>query len=361
MKDNTIPKTEPTGLKQCTPLPIKNWHAFLTAWNRAVKENDMFAMLGLLHQGFTVDSAGLVYGEPEYGHEDVLLFYFAIADGWRDCERLEVGDSRPNSIPYGYDRYRNRVCLTPAGIRRVVARKAFDILVQNFFKCEGDDLKERVNSLINSEKLFKAITDFFTFEDGSRYLSRGIRNLTTHLLEKPHFQEVVEGFVIHLASLVFQWREREAHTFWGDVRERVVAEDALTRKRLDEARPWAIDVLNAFKRLFLVMNYVQDSDLEMIREIALRRELNPSSGHLVKERRLAQTAEEAFIAGSHAGEFLVFHGVRRCETERLKAILDADEAFQEGQRVAAERAEAIRVALATIQEAQKQLDNLRSQ
>jgi len=324
-------------------------------------------MLGRLHEGFTVTLDKAAYSGPEYEQDDVLLFYLAIADGWRDKELLEVnGDEYKGHIYTGPDRYGNWVTKHPSEMRQIVAKKAFDMLAQNYFRIEeknvellGEKRRGQNDHIIASERLFKALVGFFAVQKGPySFSSLGIRNLTTYRFETSHYQSVTEDFLLSLVLSIWRWQEVEIRDWYSqDDREMIVVKNETTRKMLEEAKPWAIEVLNIFRKLHVIDGRVSPADLDKIREIAMRAEL--VSNNLVSKKRPVVTVEEAFVVGSHAASFLVMHEVMRHEVERLRGVLEADEAFQEAKRKEAEREEAIRKAEEDRNEAQRRLEALK--
>ncbi len=316
-----------TRLVECTPRPPQNWHQFLMRWNKYAKDDDILAMLGLLHGGRSFPFVPQGYGEVAYDEVDRDVFYLSIADGW-NTEDLRDGD-RDDGFPaiylggVGYS-YRRQ-------LRSHVARKAFDVLCQTFFKLEGPDRDPDLEKVrgrrgeIASERLLLALQDFFRIEKsvGEGY---HIRNLRRFPGGHTHGEEMARGFLFNLVQLVWGW-EKASQMARG-----AAADNLPPRDRLEKAKPWAIDVLSILGKLDVLYEHELDRvSLKHIRDIAMQTRLS-SFRHPVSNDRRVATLDEACYAGSQAAIFLRTYESNRAERRRLQAVLEAERRLKAAKR-----------------------------
>ncbi len=312
--------------------PLRNWHEWLARWEAAVS---MEEMLGLLHTGFSDLLSRHEYGEPKYDGTDRLLCYFYIADGWEDHELLELPTDR--GIYYSW---RDADGRPPSKLRQQIARKAFDMLCPNFFKNPGGTTafgpygncdREHVHyweSIVASERLLPVIQNFFRAEKERYGDSIRIRNLTKPWVRvsRSHNEELAIGFLLNLAR--FLWGHKvEVPPHYGDDEElktQMQKEYAALRARIEDAKPWMIEVLALLDKLDILRERILELDapcLKKLEEIALRTKMRCES---VSEPRQARTLNEACYAGSRAAWFLKKYALLKAEHERLTAIRDAE-------------------------------------
>ncbi len=320
---------------------IFNWAEWLKFW---VSAETLEQMIGLLHIGFNVPMR-LIYGEKEYGDKDRVVFYFATANGWADHSLLRKPKDGDKICYIGYDKYGNEVVKHPSEARQIVAKKAFDMLCQNFFRLQGENTdsyrrraeeEQRWNCLLKgviaSQKLYMAVSSFFSLDSKASSDFPRIRNLTESR-EVSHGEELARDFLVRLAEFIWGWKEFEISTYASeDDRANVEKRNISMRARVEEAKPWSIDVLVILREIHRLNKYeLDDVSLERIREIAMSTKISRIY-HRVSEDRLVSTLEEACYCGSQSAIFLRSYESNRREEKRLNAILEAEEALRMAQR-----------------------------
>lgn len=305
--------------------PIHNWHEWLERWQAA---STLEEMLGLLHVGFNVPLQRFHYEEREYFTTDRLIFYFSIADGWDDSYSLQVTEDEGKE--YGFGRDRGQVIWKlPCELRQYIARKAFDMICQNFFKVvelmengidEFANIWERV---VVTEPLFSVIKNFFRVEERVSG-GTGIRNLSRYG-DRSHNEKQAINFLLNLVRFICGWKEREIHA-WDARKEKKEAENVAMRIRLDTSKPWMVEVLSQLGELNLLRKWILELDkpcLAKLKEIALRNEIS-NFYHPVRKTRRVATLDEACFVGSPAAWFLKEYELKKREHKRLSAISEAE-------------------------------------
>ena len=298
--------------------PIYNWHELLELWGVTTA---LQVMEGLLHVGFSVSLEKVSWDEPAYSYIDRLLFYFSVADGWADHYLLKVSGEADTRYELGWDRSGNFIKKSASELRQQLARKAFDQLCLYFFNKELHPEHEAGFSgiwpgTVASEQLLPVIMNFFRVE-GS-VIGRRIRNLSRR--RDSHTERVATNFLMNLAEFIWEWKAVTARDQYLDV-----------RTRLDEAKPWMIDILVNLGKLDFLNKWIADLDercLGKLREIAMGCEL----GHYhfpVSESRPVATLDEACLVGSKAAWLLKKRELMDNEQARLQAICTAEQRLRD--------------------------------
>ncbi len=320
---------------------IYNWAEWIRLW---VSAETLEQMIGLLHIGFDVPIRSS-YGEKEYTHADRVVFYLSTANGWAEHWLLHRPEDGDTNCLIGRDKHGNDVVKRPSEVRQIVARKAFDVLCQRFFKLQGESAdpyrrkseeEDRWNSLlkevITSQELYSAVSGFFYLEKEASSDYPCIRNLTLSR-EPSHGEVLARDFLVSLAGYIWDWKESEIHSYDSEKNKAEKEErNNLTRARVEGAKPWAIDVLVILRELRRLYKYeLDDACLGRIREIAMSTRLSRFHNHVMEDRPVA-TLEEACYCGSQSAMFLRAYESNRREEKRLRAIFEAEVVLREAQR-----------------------------
>lgn len=311
------------------PRPIRNWCEWLELWEEAKTFQEM---LGLLHVGFDVSLVQAVYNEEKFDQIDRIRFYLAVADGYADSCRFRSEEDRGSISTIGYDANGFGIKKSPSEVCQLVARKAFDVLCQNFFKMElrgggkgGDLFGAGWENIVASERLFPLITSFFRLEG---YRSGLVRNLPRWSLKR--HEEIVLGFLLNLARFLWGREKQEADRcyYYGDgpIAEERRPCSAEIQARINEAKPWMIEVLNFLGNLEILEEWMLELDeacLDTVQKIAMRSELSRGS-FPVKDDRLVGSLDEACLVGSKAAWFLKRRELKLKELQRLEEIREAE-------------------------------------
>jgi hypothetical protein len=314
--------------------PIQSWVEFLERWEAA---RTLEEMLGLLHAGFATPEYYFfhrTYDEKKYDGIDRLVFYFALADGWNDSSSLRVRpDDDDKEYRYGRDRNdMNDIRVTPSELRQVVAKKAFDMLCQHFFKKQVEAAlvpRGRRDTpwgirFLSEDRLLTAIMSFFRLKKESLGKDLVVSNLARKPDELSHGEQQAVAFLLNLAKCVF---ERDGER-----------EDGEMRSRLDSAKLWLIEVLSYVQQLKMLWiaygphdPYFTELDepcRAKLEEIAMRKVFDRYGPG---ERRV-QTLDEACYLGSKAAWFLKEYEMMKTVYDRLDAIRAAEQERKEAER-----------------------------
>ncbi len=328
--DAVVPRT----LSGRPVRPIDSWNEWLAHWDNCKTAEEM---IGLLHAGFRVSIGPPYYGAHEYDPIDRVILYLEIADGWWNSDLLRnSSDERYQEIQYdfGRDQHGNNQKRSASEMRQIVARKAFDVLCQDFFRVDLHAGRQGFagdwRRVVASEKLFPVILNFFRATETRSSRQVEVRNLSLYGDVAP-LEKLARQFLLGLVSFIWDYKSL-VEQYGGTDPSRVKAREEEERlvARLTEAKPWTIEVLSFLGELDLLWRWELDEpSLDKLRELALRAEL---STRLVLNSRRAKTIEEASVAGSRAAQFLILYRFDVEERKRLKAVLEAEQ-----QKVAAER------------------------
>ncbi|HAU08013.1 MAG: hypothetical protein UW46_C0003G0009 [Candidatus Yanofskybacteria bacterium GW2011_GWF1_44_227] len=316
--------------------PTKNFHEWLKMWQTA---KTLGELLGLLHEGFEVSLTASTYGEPDYDDIDRLIFYFLVADGHFLLRSNSPLD--PPKFRIGYDKNGNEVVRSEGEIRQIVAQKAFKMLVQNFFKGaetrkvieyrRDDSFGSFWNKTIQSERIFNAILGFFSIHQRRYADDFEIPNLPRQR-ERTHHEQIAFDFLMNFVELIWEWRDPEVQS-WR--KEEEIAEQkkrtAEIRKRVDEAKPWTIEVMEILGQLDILRKYIPTLDkasLAKLKEIAMRRKIHDYR-HPVEKTRLVASLDEARFVGSRAAWLISEYELVKREGNRLEEIRSAQREIEE--------------------------------
>lgn len=308
--------------------PINNWFEWLALWQESKTFEEK---MGLLHCGFNVRMDGSGYLETKYDHTDRIIFYLSVANGWTDNSVLRLPDensfSWENGYYFGTDHNGNIIRKTPSEMRQMLARKAFDMLCQNFFKKHNSKWNKRENihleRVVMTPKLFPFIQNFFWLEENFQH-RLAVKNLRTHDELSPLFDQA-KNFLLYTCIFVWEWRESPIESYFSEDRKKEAREYNSVRKAMFEAaKPWTVEVLVFLNQLDILSGYeLPKKVLAQLLKIALKQEV--SEYHFpVKKSRPAKSLTEACLAGSRAGRFLRDYELNRDERARLQLILDAE-------------------------------------
>jgi hypothetical protein len=316
--------------------PIRNWHEWLVLWKAT---ENLEWMESLLHVGFSVSLERAENREPEYDETDRVSFYLTVADNWNDHFHFESFEDRGKMYRVADDSDGNSVRKVPADLRQQLARKAFYMLCQNFFKIilkgEGryvDRCNEGWQRLVLSPKLFPVIQNFFRSEKKRFGSGQGICNLPYRDNQSSHGEQQVVTFLLNLAK--FLWGLKPDTCYYGSDKEEAEKKLAETLARVSEAKPWMIEVLVELDELDMLREWLLELDkacFAKLRDIALRSELVKRK-HWVKEDRRVSTLDEACFAGSKAAWLLKEYLLKKEECQRLKTIREEEQAVEESTR-----------------------------
>jgi len=316
--------------------PCRNWHEWLLRWQAAVTVEDM---LGLLHTGMDVGFEQY-RDEPRYDNDDRLTFYLGIADGWAGYDLLRLPDD-PSGEPFrfGRDKRGNLKHASTRDLRQAVATKAFDMLAGHMFRNNGydeyDELsrscrdKEEVQAHywaleVANEAMFPVILNFFRVDTSRFHPYYDIRNL--HYREpESHNERLAIGFLLSLAQFLWEWKEEKIPTYENAQRQgEIEARNVGMRSRLDEAKPWMVEVLNILDRLDILNGRtLDDTCLKKLEEIALRRQFSHHYHPFMADRPVANLDEARYLE-SEAAWLLARIELRERVGVRLKAIRTAE-------------------------------------
>lgn len=320
--------------------PPRNWNEWRTCWQESTTTHQL---TGLLHEGFNVGFERFSHGEQEYNHTDRLETYFAIADGWeRGYSQWHLETDEGKGYLVGYDRYGNRQPGNPAWFRQKLARKAFDVLAQNFFKVEVENSfsvqhrsRDPWGTDFVSGRILPILMNFFAVEGGA------VRNLSG-LEASNHNEQQAINFLLRLAAFVFKWKGEEIKS-WHIRPEEKAKQNAEMRKNINSAKLWMLEVLSSIGKIDLLWDVygmrssfwgfeeLDEPCLSKLKEISLRTELRTTKSPVGKTR-LATTVEEACLVNSKAAEFLKLYEIRKAEYARLAAIREAERQMEEAEQ-----------------------------
>jgi hypothetical protein len=228
----------------------------------------------------------------------------------------------------GYDKHGDNLYKTESDLRQELARKAFDMLCANFFSREPD-----IAQMVECENTLLTIQTFFRVE-GDGIGGFHIRNLSHHNDRMSDNERQTVGFLVKLAKYLWKWKEMGIPNWQSDdEQEAVRAQNIVTRKRVDAAKSWMIEVLilldetRSLHRRDLVLG-LNEQCLSRLKEMAMRSELSCRDHDVVLKKRRVTTLNEACYAGSTAAWLLKEHELITTEHARLTAIRDAEEEME---------------------------------
>lgn len=306
--------------------PILNWHEFLDRWKVA---QDVETFVGLLHRGFKIPLEKRDFSELRYTDFDRIKFYLSVADGWIDDRLLNLpGDDKQKYLA-GYN-HGNAVYEPTSFFRQQVATKAFEMLCGNFFPAKFKDGMGEVSgewcNTIFSDELFPLLRSFFetTFNDSNPRVY--IRNIPPVWKDRSHYEEAAVGFLLNLTRFIWLWKEYDCSS-----NNEVINElNKKTRVRIEEAKPWTIEILIGLNRLDALKGLIQSLDqscMDTLKVHALKRTIYEQG----KQRRVS-SLDEALYAGSATAQWLLYWRVMNQFSEHLAALAKANEELEEAQQ-----------------------------
>lgn len=319
--------------------PISTWGEWLKLADAATTYEQK---LGLLHVGFDVEEMGPreKYGEPNYTPYDRLAFYFSVADGWTDSSNFRTKGLGWQDEPQYFAGWRDsdgvRRQKSQSEQRQLLAQKAFDMLVSNFFVKQAWVKEARFHSRTDEEKIrhllgdpvFLIVQEFFRAEEGV------IRNLAERHDNEHHRQKKVIEFLLWLPPLLWNWTEKEIRPYDSEQEtEKKKQRNQADASIVAQAKLWMIEVLSALRELNVLDPWVLELDrpcLTRLTEIALR---NTFRCHPpVSSDRPVATLDEACFLNSQAAWMVKKHGIMKEQYTLLQAISDAERQVEEARR-----------------------------
>lgn len=197
------------------------------------------------------------------GWEDVIKFYFAVAEG-------HAGDSRILSAPTEHNSLQDtpfREMKITGGLSHVVARKAFEVICLRILKnTEKDEFREPSWAyLVNYEDMFNILLHFFRLKNDPssrprfvnlKYYGPGDRGYSRHTL-------IAAAFLEELVNRTWPTNERLPDSWdYDDVRE-----------RLRKSRQKMLEILYGLCRLDLLTpraNQINGSHMNWLKGMALK-------------------------------------------------------------------------------------------
>ena len=336
----------------------ENWREWLAVWSEC---QNTFQLISLLHDGFSVSMEMSQYGEdsegryrsdlPIYDGIDRLVLYFAVAEGWINPNLLHKPGDGNGTFWLGYDNNGRRIEKSIVELRQMVSAKAFEMLASNLFNVK--DVPERVDRdkdfshvwyAVTSERLFPHVMSFFrvqeryAFHPGEDFEMPNLRQ-AGRFSTISNSEKVATEFLLNLARFIWRWGPGERPWFGekeDEKRQKWEASVKTTHTRLDQAKPWMIEVLAQLGRLDILREWLLELDkacLAKLKEIAFRNKLYKYER---EDERNVETLEEACFLGSPSAWLLMEYAVKKKESDRLSKIRDAKRKKKEADRELAE-------------------------
>ncbi|MFZ3043839.1 MAG: hypothetical protein WA058_01890 [Minisyncoccia bacterium] len=355
----SVPEAQPHKQFMQEVLPISNWGEWLELAKAAITLDQK---LGLLHCAFGVELGQREYDPdmhkyPPYTSTERLEFFFGVADGWlygesfdfrTPEERFERQGYPINETRYfsGYDKNGDRREQGKSQLRQQLATKAFDLLCLNFFRMsekreyrDTETPETKWLRKIVSGPLYPTIRKFFRVEK-AEFGGVRIRNLSIRSDARSNNEKIAIDFLLKLPKFLWEWKESQIESYWPE-KERVEMEamNTLTRSRVNEAKPWILEILILLGETRLLRwDWILEFDeacLAKLKKIALRNELQPHI-HLFDEfrdgPRKVATIDEACYIGSPAAWLIKKHELMTRERTRLSDIQKAKRGIQEAKQ-----------------------------
>ncbi len=309
-------------MKFQTLRPLRNWEEWLERWDQAVSFEEL---LGLLHVGFRVPYQ---YEPQKHTRISRLVFYLKVADQRFSSHNLQSKEEEFMSFNIKVEGEQHERKLSPGELRGLLAKKAFVVFSNEFFKPvlelkrTYDDYHWKFYEMVFAdEELLRQLRRFFREETNERGAWRfpNIRSNNDSPSEKLMLQ-----FLHALADFMWTW---ENGRIWSTGRD---PKEAAFRSMIEEMKPWMMGVfahLDDFSHLHNQANNrwhaLNQACLAKIEAIALQTELS-NHLHLVSNRRLAATVEEAAFADCSAAKFLLSYRLQEKTEARLKEVLNLE-------------------------------------
>ena len=190
------------SLLEIKHFPALTWPKFLEKWADPSLELEL--RIGLLHCGFDI---------PIDTHEGIaerLLFYFDVADGY--CLEENFSENYRDAEKWWVSGVNKT--LSVAGIRQLVARKAFQQLCLRFFKNENKESHAPSwAKFLLKEESFNKILWFFRLNTYNGLVNDPYTTIDGGV--KEHYKEIVRDFLDRFIFIV--WGGFDAHVLWNQV------------------------------------------------------------------------------------------------------------------------------------------------
>lgn len=276
---------------------------------------------------------------------DLVRSYLDFADGHcSDDSDMELPEDSQNGIEGkyfdGYDGM-NKVFIKPSKIRQRIAQKAIKELVDHFFKehlpGESERLVEDWAVGIVKDGLLTDLQYFFRVE--KKYENWRITNLNYGWRVPSTNGKILIPFLLNLAKFLWEWEGEFIDSWWKE-EEQIACKKRIDdfQDKLDQAKPWMIEVLANLGRLDILNKYLlklDEESLNKLKEIALRTKLDRHK-HSVDKDRLVKSIEEALYAGSTAAALLFKHDNSVKVDEILRKVQEEETKIREAERKLAE-------------------------
>ncbi len=318
-------------------VPKENWNDWLKLWFEA---RTLSQYISRLHCGFDASMEWNRWNrEKEYDEIDRLIFYFWVAEGWRDTDLLCKPGDRNEKYHLGYDKDGRRIDKDMSEVRQMISSKAFEMLCSNLFNTDTS-LPARVGRdedfhpvwyVVTSERLFPHVKSFFrvqeqyAFHPGENLIMPNLRR-SGCLSGISNNEKVAVEFLLNLARFIWRWGPGQT-PYFGEredaKRQAWETSVKIKRDRLDEAKPWMIEVLDQLGRLDILREWLLKLDkpcLTKLKEIAFRNKLYKYERD---EERNVETLDEACFLDSKAAWLLKEYEVKKKESDRLSKIREA--------------------------------------
>lgn len=305
---------------------ITNWHQ----WLEHFEANDKLQFLeSLVYCGLSIPLEKGAYEEPEYSSADRFATYLQIADGWQSPLNLGETGEHHNAYLVGYTSEGIQIKCSTSKLRQRIARKAFDALCSSLFKMKVRDAYDddrgpsyEWEETVLSETLLEALRKFFKVK-GSKGIRWGeLSNLGTYPPDQSQVEKTAADFLLRLAECIWNWQPGQRKLGGEGYAEAL-------EKRMKAAKPWAIEILNALKKLSVLEEGILELDkacLAKLKEIALRTELRPSSRRgIYGDYRQVKSLDEARFMDSPAAWLISKHELAVRESKRLDELRKAQE------------------------------------
>ena len=291
---------------------IGYWERWKDRWEKCTSAEERY---GLLHIGFMVRA-----NTPDE-RDERILFYIACADSWHYGCSLHRKEDQDAHFWFSLSPPERPVDMRE--MRRVVARKAFEVLCQNVLKnttpaSDYPSWCELVRDKAIMEKLF--------------WFFRHIQNLGhSYDAERDVYVRTAHRFVEDLAEFV--WRFRYFGKFAGE-------EDYAIQEQLRAMRPRIIEILWASGKLMRLLTKdpydLDEACFAKLEELAFRKEqwlpTNDKQGNWTETYRRPASLEEAHFAGSSAAIVLTHRRIVAQEEKRFEKLRELSERRDELER-----------------------------
>lgn len=294
---------------------IQSWGQWKERWE---KESCTEILHSLLHFGFGVSAD---WNEAI----ERLCLYLEIADN--GDERSSVFSSKDDWQFQTYRAFGSEVN-TKAGLREVLAKKAFQMLCQNFFKnTEKSEYHWKLPSWARIVIVPQVLTKLFWFFQ----LDYQGDTLNLHrITESEHHKQIVRDFVHDFCLFVWECGDSAYHNY------QEITEEVRTAFR--QARPDIITLLAGLGELDLLLKgdryeEIDKACLKKLKNLAFGYELwLPDVNDFHGNRRKPRTIEEACLGKSQAARVLLVLQTLSAEKKRFDKMRELKEQHREAEK-----------------------------